>query len=440
MAQRLDDIEKHLKDAGIPEYEIMLVREVTHEHQYRKLAVEIEREVATWHYFLRVLEQKAGGTGIGVIKGSAFNAGYVSDLVARAENLAKHNEGAKYEFVEPRGSRVIPVADHDPEREVRSALVDLSEQLVSAASDCPAIATFGKLRRLTTRTWLRNSSGLDGEKTSGAWYLEFALKAQDGPQKAEYWSNLTCKCSQDLNVEQRLHDWSQYAIDTLHATVPTSVPELEVIFPPKVIREAFMPVVGYHAAGEALHEGTSKFSQGVQVAHEQVTLDDDGLFEAGTRSGPWDGEGTSQRTTRVIDAGTFVQPLLDRRFGRLLDEPSTGNGIRAENGTIANAPTNFVLAPGTFSFAELVETTRHGLYVLEFSWLNPDELTGSFGAEIRNAYEIVDGQLGQAIKGGSLSGNVLDMLHDATGFTREVETRENAALPWGRFKNLKLAI
>ncbi len=59
----------------------------------------------------------------------------------------------------------------------------------------------------------------------------------------------------------------------------------------------------------------------------------------------------------------------------------------------ATHPTNIAIEAGDMSLDEMVATTKEGIYVEQFSDMQADSITTSFGSEIRNAYLIEKGEL-----------------------------------------------
>ena len=77
-------------------------------------------------------------------------------------------------------------------------------------------------------------------------------------------------------------------------------------------------------------------------------------------------------------------------------------------------------------------------HLVAFSWLNPDELTGDFVAEIKLGYRVEHGQT-TPIKGGSLSGNLFEALGDAR-LSHETQFTGNYSGPAAlRFEHLTIA-
>jgi len=126
-------------------------------------------------------------------------------------------------------------------------------------------------------------------------------------------------------------------------------------------------------------------------------------------------------------------------YGMLDEKQSTGNARRAPSGTVVNGVSNFKILPGDISFTDMVSDVKEGYYIDKFSRLNPDDVSGNFGAEIRSAYYIKDGELKNPIKLGNVSGNVLEMVKNCVYISKEREYIENSLFPYMAFNNLNVS-
>src|SRR5438552_12468435 len=86
-----------------------------------------------------------------------------------------------------------------------------------------------------------------------------------------------------------------------------------------------------------------------------------------------------------------------------------------------NQTTNLMIHPGNQKLEKLIAEIKEGIIIHMFSWLHPNEESGSFGSEIRNANFIRDGEIEGPVKGGVVSGNVFDLLKNITGISKEIE-------------------
>jgi len=117
----------------------------------------------------------------------------------------------------------------------------------------------------------------------------------------------------------------------------------------------------------------------------------------------------------------------------------TGNGIRSVDGSVDNGVSNFQIMPGTMSLDDIILDIKEGYYIEKFSWLNPEELSGFFGAEIRNGYYIKNGEFKNPIKLGNVSGNVLEMIKNCRYVSKEREFSSNSLFPYMVFSDLTVS-
>jgi len=97
----------------------------------------------------------------------------------------------------------------------------------------------------------------------------------------------------------------------------------------------------------------------------------------------------------LIRDNEFVAFAASQRYADYLQIPATG------------AFGNIELPPGkTRASALLVEPY---IEIVQFSWFNPDPITGDFATEIRFGYIVKNG-IRKPFKGGQLVGNYMDAL------------------------------
>ena len=87
----------------------------------------------------------------------------------------------------------------------------------------------------------------------------------------------------------------------------------------------------------------------------------------------------------------------------------------------------------------MISEIKKGYYIQKFSWLNPNEVQGFFGAEIRNGYYIENGEFKYPIKLGNVSGNVLEMIKQCLYISKEREYNQDSYFPYIAFKNLTVS-
>ena len=438
--EKLDRIETVLKSKKIQEFEIFFVKNNIYETIFLKDKTENEREISDFEYFLRILTQKENKTGIGVVKGNSLESSQIEKNIDACVRLSKINSSSKYEF--PSNVNISPIntADKSILSDPLTIKKDLAEVLVSAVNQQKdVVPTFLRFRIHINHSFLRNSNDLKLDARKTYFFMEFSLKAEKNGKLSEFWDDGYYKEKEHLNLNERASSWARRAKDTLRAVEPKPSDNALVIFSPSVLKEAINPVIGYHALGVAHADKVSRFNIGDVIASENITIIDDGLLEGGLSSNSWDSEGNPHQLTEVIKNGVFQNRLYDQMYAMLEGKQSTGNAKRAESGTVVNRTSNFKILPGDISFNDMVSDIKEGYYIDKFSWLNPDAVSGNFGAEIRNGYYIKNGEFQNPIKLGNVSGNVLEMVKNCAYISKEREFIENTLFPYMAFNNLNVS-
>ncbi|HMA37401.1 MAG TPA: metallopeptidase TldD-related protein, partial [Chloroflexia bacterium] len=143
--------------------------------------------------------------------------------------------------------------------------------------------------------------------------------------------------------------------------------------------------------------------------YDPLHIASDATLPYGVETRAFDDRGLPAQRYALISDGILQRYWATQRYADYLDIEATGRVA------------NIVLPPGRHPAAELLTPPddRPLIYVVTFSWLNPDPVTGDFVGEIRLGYQIT--RAGRVpIKGGAVSGNVFTALTQAH-FSRETE-------------------
>jgi len=198
---------------------------------------------------------------------------------------------------------------------------------------------------------------------------------------------------------------------------------------------SFPAVIGPNVVGVFMHEAMGHLAEadltlsgsvlydklGKQIASDAVTVYDDGTVEGALGSFKYDDEGVRTQKTALIEKGTLTGLMHNRETAQKLNMEPTGNA-RAEDFRFEPIirMRNTYLAPGDRSFEELIEDIDFGYYLKSFRG-GQANLDGTFQVGIQEAYEIVKGQLGDAVRSASISGNTLETLHKVDAVGRDFE-------------------
>nr|MDO8098090.1 TldD/PmbA family protein [Candidatus Njordarchaeota archaeon] len=453
----MDDYQNLFRKSNIAEYDVYRLKATINEVQLRGFDVEIVREpVEALGFGTRVLSREGELVGIGL--SSCSQESELEKCIKNAEFFSTLNkQKMKYEFPQLKHDPSVATVDKTIRDSPVEAIGDYTESLLNSLKDEAQLGssvrpTFGKVRTYLFETYLENSSGLAKEKVETYFYLELALKVSDGVKLAEFWPRKYKRRISDLKVGDLLPHWMKLAKDTLHAKMAPAG-QLSVIMNPESLCDAIVPTVGFHAAGEQKLKNQTVFKKGNVVASEELSITDDGLLDYALMSAPFDDEGNPQQRTSIINKGVFEDFVYDQKHALMLNEKSTGNGIRTAPSAnqvnkhtfpVVNNPTNISIKSGNLSFDELVSEVKDGILIEQFSWLYPDPFSSGFSTEIRNAYLIKNGEIEKPLKGGLVAGKVFDLMKNISGISNSARIESGATAfsvvaPYIRFENVTVA-
>ena len=173
--------------------------------------------------------------------------------------------------------------------------------------------------------------------------------------------------------------------------------------------------IGHGFEGDFHRKGSSVFTgmMGQRVAAPGVTVVDDGSIAGRRGSLTVDDEGTPTSRTVLIEDGIMVGLMHDRLSARQMGAAATGNGRRQ---SFAHMPmprmTNTFMENGDASRADMIASTKRGLYAANFGGGQVDITNGKFVFQCVEAYLIEDGKVTAPVRGATLIGD------GATALTR----------------------
>ena len=178
--------------------------------------------------------------------------------------------------------------------------------------------------------------------------------------------------------------------------------------------------VGHPLEADNIAKGIGAFTGkvGQKVAVDNFTLVDDGTIPNLRGTINFDDEGTQAQRNVLIENGVLKGYMTDILSARQLDMERTGTG-RRESFRHIPIPrmTNTYIENGTDKPADIVASTKKGLYVQSLSGGSVNPVTGVFNFTCREAYIIENGKKTRAVKGATLIGSCLGIVSsiDAIG-------------------------
>jgi predicted Zn-dependent protease len=157
----------------------------------------------------------------------------------------------------------------------------------------------------------------------------------------------------------------------------------------------------YGMSGQTVLEGRSWMNDRLdqKIMNELVHIWDDGLDPDGVPI-PFDFEGVPKKRVDIVVEGTVKGPVHDRLTARKMGQTSTGHALPPTMRSIGPTANNLFMASGTASTAEMIRSTKRGLYVNRFWYtrlVHPRDCVIT-GMTRDGVFFIKDGELAYPVK------------------------------------------
>jgi PmbA protein len=179
---------------------------------------------------------------------------------------------------------------------------------------------------------------------------------------------------------------------------------------------------------------------GEQVASENLTIYDDGLFPTGLRTAVFDGEGVPHQKTPVIEKGILKNFLYDNYSAKKEEKESTGNASRAGYlSTPGIDTTNFHIIPQNKNSEQMLSEVGDGLIIYYLQGAHSSNpVSGEFSVVATPAWKIKDGAIDHPCKGVMLAGNIFELLKNITVVGGNERQMGSMIAPWIIVENMRV--
>jgi len=400
--------------------------------------IESQRDVEVERYIIDVLRQRSGADGtprIGSGDATLLPGGDVRAAIEKAALVAGLVSNPVHSVPAPAALPDVPLIDTDLQRDASAVTKEMMERIRAAAArnhsvQLTAAECFGEIHT----THLVNSRGIDAEQEVSQVNLELVLHSQRAENEVESFAEMSRRRVADLDLEEEIERKGRYTLDLFEAGLPPSWQGAVVLR--NHVLATFLAGDGLQGSVfQTLGSASSKYAKvspweiGKSVFRsdfkgDPLTVWANRRIPFGTRSNCFDDEGLPAQRVPLIRENELVAFAASQRYADYLDLPATGAFGGVE------------LPPGQMQAAALLAEPH--VEIIQFSWFNPDTITGDFATEIRLGYLVENGTR-KAFKGGQLIGNFLDALADVrwsaeTGFFGNYLGPHTA-----RFNDLKIA-
>ncbi len=177
--------------------------------------------------------------------------------------------------------------------------------------------------------------------------------------------------------------------------------------------------------------------KGSMIAHEDLSLVDDGTLSGGIGTASTDDEGTPSGINELVKNGRLASFIYDCYTAGKEKRESTGNAVR---GSFTSTPSisvrNLIV---DYPMSDIIAETKNGVIVntvIGAHTANP--ISGDFSVEARNSFIIKDGEITSPIKSMMISGNIFELLNNIDGAGKDTRRVGNVITPTVRVSPMRV--
>ena len=278
------------------------------------------------------------------------------------------------------------------------------------------------LEGFSSKTYINSEGSLIIQKLPYCFSSMFAI-AREGTNIQFYFEVVGGQYGYEVINESNLHEIAQKvaknAVEMLKA-ISIKGGEMTVIMDGRVSGTFAHEVFGHAAEADNVINAKSflKNLVGKKIGSEAVTIVDDATIPHAYGSYFYDDEGVPAKRKVLLEKGMLRGYLHSRETAAIMNTNSTGNG-RAQDfsSRIYVRMSNTFIAPGDWTFEEMIEDIKYGVYIEGCKGGMEDPIGGGFQVNALRAWLIEKGELTKLLKSVSISGKALDILKniDAVG-------------------------
>ena len=400
--------------------------------------IESQRTVGSESYKIEVLSSTTGTDGspaVGSGDVTILPDDDIASAIDQAALIASLVANPVHSIPGPASYPDVQLVDEELKKDPSSVMKKLMDDIrATASNDNPVYLTAAECFGDIHTSHLVNSRGIDVEQESTSVAAEFVLQTKRDDLETESFIEMSRRHVADINPTYEIERQSQYTLDLLEAKTAPS--RLGAVVLRGEALGTFMAgtslggsVLQFQSAASSKYSKISSWEIGKSVFKGEVrgdplTIWANRCIPFGTLSNRFDNEGLPAQRVELIRDNNLVTFHASQRYAEYLEIPATGAFGGVE------------LPPGKTDASTLLEEPY--IEIIQFSWFNPDTVTGDFATEIRLGY-LVENGVRKPFKGGQLIGNYMEALADVrwsveTGFFGTYLGPHTA-----RFGNLKVS-
>ncbi len=162
---------------------------------------------------------------------------------------------------------------------------------------------------------------------------------------------------------------------------------------------------------------------GASIGASALNIVDDPNLPDGVCSRNFDGEGFATQRLQIVENGTLLSLLHNRKTAKKDNTESTGHAHKSSyKGSVTVAPSNLYVEPADKSYEELVSSMDEGVIITHLAGLHSgaNTISGNFSLAARGYY-VEKGQIQFPVNQMTIAGNFYDVLHSIQDVGSDLE-------------------
>jgi PmbA protein len=322
-------------------------------------------------------------------------------------------------------------------------LVDVASVMLDAAAhaDKRVFSIEGGTGAGYVSNALANSNGVAGFDKGTVIECSLAAVAKEGSKVTPVCFEFNAERSYNVDAEWVGAEAARLAVSALK-TKRIETKNTKLILTQFALQDLLYFTLINAVKADNVQRGQSAFKDkiGAQVASENVTIYDDGLFPGGLRTAAFDGEGTPRQKTLLMEKGVLHNFLYDNYAANQEGRESTGNAARAGYLSTPNIEaTNFHILPSGTTTEELMSEVDDGLIIYYLQGAHSSNpVSGEFSVVATPAWKIRKGEIVHCSRGVMLAGNIFEVLKNVSIVADNERKLGQLISPWLLVENVKV--
>lgn len=347
------------------------------------------------------------------------NIDKIDETVESAIFNAKSNIADEYfEFSpESKYNQIKGLYDKKNESMDIEGSIEFAKTMIDTVEEEKCEPTSGGFSAGRIESLILNSNGVNCKEIGTSFSGFIAVNAEDNGEISTAYEGDSSRVF-DINPEWIADNACEIAKNSLKGK-PVETKDMDVLLDYRAASGLLGTFVSAVNA-DNVQRGRSIFANEMsnEVVSPSLSMYDNGTLEGGLGSSVSDGEGTPTQKTPVVQDGVLKSFIYDIYTSKKGDTESTGNGMRS---SFADMPavslSNFVL-----EFGDLLEISdiKEGILVTDVLGAHTaNPISGDFSVEANNAFKIENGEISEPVKKAMLSGNIFEVMKNASGGSKE---------------------